>query len=539
MHQQNKTLELIQDTSTSSTIKNILISLISTTNPKTVSQAVKKNTELFAWVMSFGSTSISENIFKALGNTIPQCPIGNVRPFKSLTDGYKFCGKANTCNCAKAAVSAKVKDSKNQVTVEQQLATNYKRKETTLSKYGITNVGQLEHSKLAHQELYANEQLATAITDKIKLTKQEKYQDPNYNNPNKIKQTFKEKRDAGFWIDKYPEKGISILEDKESLLELYNSMTPVDMATHLNVHIQTVYKYLNNHKLRDPFKSADENELVRFIESLGITHIVRNTRKLLPSGKEIDIYLPDYNIAIEYNGVYWHHEDVAHITRDYHYNKYVECEKLGIQLITIFSNFWHSKKEIVKTILTVKLKKHTGPVIYARKCTISTVDTVTAKEFLNNYHIQGYTPATTRLGLFYNSKLVALMTFSKSRMGIGSISEHTELVRFASAGLIVGGASKLLTHYKIANPAETIISYSDNEWSTGHLYKTLGFALDSDVKYSYWYLKPREHKLYHRFSFSKQKLVAQGYDSNKTEALIAKEIGLLKVWDCGKRKWKL
>ena len=131
------------------------------------------------------------------------------------------------------------------------------------------------------------------------------------------------------------------------------------------------------------------------------------------------------------------------------------------------------------------------------------------------------------------------MTFSKSRMGIGSISEHTELVRFASAGLIVGGASKLLTHYKIANPAETIISYSDNEWSTGHLYKTLGFALDSDVKYSYWYLKPREHKLYHRFSFSKQKLVAQGYDSNKTEALIAKEIGLLKVWDCGKRKWKL
>lgn len=33
----------------------------------------------------------------------------------------------------------------------------------------------------------------------------------------------------------------------------------------------------------------------------------------------------------------------------------------------------------------------------------------------------------------------------------------------------------------------SIISYSDNEWSTGHLYKTLGFTLDLDIKYKYMY----------------------------------------------------
>ena len=520
-------------------MKNLLISIIANTNPKNVSQTVKKNAELFAWVMSFGSTSISENIFKAVGNTVPHCPNGNVRQFKSLTDGYKFCGKSNACQCAKESVAAKVSATKADITAEQQLIINNKRKSTTLDRYGVLNVGQLESAKIAHSAVYEDKVVTTAISDKIKSTKQLKYQNSNYNNSAKIKQTFKEKRNAGFWIDKYPEKGIGVLEDKESLMQLYNSSTPIEIATHLNVHIQTVYKYLNNHNLRDPFKSADENELVRFIESLGITNIVRNSRKLLPSGKEIDIYLPDYNIAIEYNGVYWHHEDVAHITRDYHYNKYIECEKLGIQLITIFSNFWHAKKEIVKNTLRVKLKKHTGPVIYARKCVINAVDTATAKEFLNKHHIQGYTPSTVRLGLFYKAELVAIMTFSKGRVGIGKVSEHTELVRFASSGLIVGGASKLLSHYKLSYPDETIISYSDNEWSTGHLYKTLGFALESNVKYSYWYLKPREHRLYHRFSFSKQKLIAQGYDPTKTEAAIAKEIGLLKVWDCGKRKWKL
>lgn len=513
--------------------------LVTTTNPKNISQAVKKNAELFAWVMSFGSTSISENIFKALGNTIPHCASGNIRPFKSLVDGYKFCGKANTCECAKLAVSAKVKTSKARVTSEQQQTINSKRKSTTMEKYGISNVGLLESATMAHSAIYNDVTVTAEISNKIKATKQAKYNNSNYNNIDKIKQTFKEKRDAGFWIDRYPEKGIEILENKDKLLELYNQLTPVEIATQLNVHIQTVYKYLNAHKLRDPFKSADENELVRFIESLGITNIVRNTRKLIKSGKEIDIYLPDYNIAIEYNGVYWHHEDVAHITRDYHYQKYNECAELGIQLITIFSNFWHSKKDIVKNTLRVKLKKFNGPVIYARKCIIQEVDTQSAKLFLNQHHIQGYTPATTRLGLYYQDMLVAIMTFSKSRMGIGSHSKDTELVRFASSGLIVGGASKLLAHYRGLYPTEVIISYSDNEWSTGHLYKTLGFELDAHIRYSYWYLKPREHKLYHRFSFSKQKLVAQGYDSNKTEAQIAKEIGLLKVWDCGKVKWKL
>lgn len=520
-------------------MKTKLLTLISDANPKKISQLVKTNKELFDWVQQGPGESIAEKIYNLTNDIEIFCKNGNRKKFKSLTLGYGFCGKTGTCQCARESVAAKVSAKKSQYSQETKQLIQQKKTSTNLALYGVSNVGQLEKSKSAHQQIYSDLDKVNEINNRITQTKQQKYSDPFYNNPEKIKRTYKQKRDDGFWIDRFPEKNIESLQDKDTMFELYNRHNPSEIADLLNVHVQTVYKYLNNHNLRDPFKSADEDELVRFIQSLGITNIVRNTRKLIPSKKEIDIYLPDLHIAIEYNGVYWHHEDVAHITRDYHYKKFIECEQLGIQLITIFSNFWHGKKQIVKNILRMKLNQFDQPAIYARKCTIESIDNITAKDFLNTYHIQGYTPSSTCLGLFNDNNLVAIMTFSKNRTGIGKINDNTELVRFASSGSIVGAASKLLAYYKKHNPSEVIVSYSDNEWSTGKLYKTLGFYLASEVKYSYWYLKPREHKLYHRFTFSKQKLVDRGYDPLKSESQIAKEIGLLKVWDCGKRKWIL
>lgn len=520
-------------------MKNKLLDLINKTNPKKLSQAVKQDQILFEWVQTSSGDTISEKIYNLTSKESTLCQYGNNRKFKSIVQGYGFCGKAAACRCAKESISSSVSAAKSQYSCDKRKEIQQKRKETTVLKYGIENVGQLSTAIAHHQRLYNSLELVTTINAQIKETKQKRYENANYNNADKIKQTFKEKRNAGFWIDKFPEKNITTLENKDMLLSLYNRYTPIEIADQLNVHVQTVYKYLNSHKLRDPFKSTDEQELVRYIESLGIINVVRNTRKLLPSGKEIDIYLPDLKIAIEYNGVYWHHEDIDHITRDYHYNKFIECEKLGIQLITIFSNFWHTKKDIVKRVLKIKLNCFKDPPVYARKCKSKIIDNKTAKDFLNAYHIQGYTPSSFCVGLFADTALVSVMTFSKNRTGIGKSNSDTELVRFASSGLIVGAASKLLAAYRTQFPSETIVSYSDNEWSTGKLYNTLGFKLDSEIKYSYWYLKPREHRLYHRFTFSKQKLIKMGHNPEKTETQITKDMGLLKVWDCGKRKWIL
>lgn len=62
--------------------------------------------------------------------------------------------------------------------------------------------------------------------------------------------------------------------------------------------------------------------------------IIHSDRKVLRP-KELDIYIPDIKLAIEYNGLYWH--SIENGTSKYcHRNKSIACHKLDIRLIHIF-----------------------------------------------------------------------------------------------------------------------------------------------------------------------------------------------------------
>ena len=54
--------------------------------------------------------------------------------------------------------------------------------------------------------------------------------------------------------------------------------------------------------------SAPETEISEYIEEIYDGEILKNDRTLLNT-KELDIYLPDENIAIEYDGLYWHSDE--------------------------------------------------------------------------------------------------------------------------------------------------------------------------------------------------------------------------------------
>jgi len=86
-----------------------------------------------------------------------------------------------------------------------------------------------------------------------------------------------------------------------------------------------------------PYKSnisTYEIEIKNFLKSKNIEYEI-NDRKIL-KGKEIDIYIPEYNLAIEFNGLYWHSE--IYKDKNYHLNKTEECLKNNIQLIHIFED---------------------------------------------------------------------------------------------------------------------------------------------------------------------------------------------------------
>lgn len=79
--------------------------------------------------------------------------------------------------------------------------------------------------------------------------------------------------------------------------------------------------------------SAKEKDIVDCIKNNYQGTIIENTKKIIYP-KELDIYIPDLNLAIEFNGHYFH--SLALKPKDYHYNKSKMCREKGIRLIHIY-----------------------------------------------------------------------------------------------------------------------------------------------------------------------------------------------------------
>jgi NUMOD3 motif len=291
-------------------------------------------------------------------------------------------------------------------------------------------------------------------------------------------------------------------------------------------------------------KSKAELNILAYVKSLIPDLNVVSGDKTILRPKELDIYIPEKKIAIEYCGLNSHGEhplDKRFSNQgklsDYHIGKFTKCAENGISLITIFSNEWMESPEIIKSILANKL----GVIeltIPARKCKIKEINSKIANTFLNQNHLQGSGKSHERFGLFYNDELVSVMTFMNGDSTTNN--KNWQINRFASKlnYKIIGGASKLFKAFitKI-NPIH-VDSYADRRYGSGTVYEKLGFILSNadNVTPSYWYIKG--NKIYHRQSFQKKMLVKQGADPNKTEWEIMQERGYDRIWDCGHAKWK-
>lgn len=277
--------------------------------------------------------------------------------------------------------------------------------------------------------------------------------------------------------------------------------------------------------------SKAEVEILQYIRSIYSEWIITKDRLNIPP-LELDIVIPDLGIAIEYNGNYWHSE--IYKDSSYHLMKTTRLkEEIGYNLIHINSDEWLHKQAIVKSRLLSILGKSKR--IFARNTKIQEIPF--PKEFLETNHIQGVgSPTSINLGLFHNEIMVAVMTFSKPRF---NNNNDYELVRYCSLlnTTIVGGASKLLSYFN-NNYIGSIISYSDKRWSSGNLYKKLGFKYSHTSPPNYRYHKS-EHSL-SRYQCQKHLLkdrFPQYYREELSETEIMIAAGYYKVYDCGNDVW--
>ena len=280
--------------------------------------------------------------------------------------------------------------------------------------------------------------------------------------------------------------------------------------------------------------SNTERELADFVKSLGVD-IIQNDKTIL-KGKELDIYIPEYKLALEFNGDYWHSTEKRN--KAYHFEKSRQCEELGIHLLHIFEHEWNNLetqqklKDLICKILHINQK-----IIYARKTTVQQISKDIATKFLEQYHLQGTVGCETAYGLYYENELVQVMTFGVPRF---NRAYDTELLRLCSkAGYeIVGGASKLFKHYIKQYPTESIISYCNYARFYGNVYTNIGMKYDGFTPPDYVYINNKEDSILSRQQCMKHKLLAQGYGTlDMTEEQIMKKRGYSKVYDCGNKRY--
>lgn len=229
------------------------------------------------------------------------------------------------------------------------------------------------------------------------------------------------------------------------------------------------------------YSSNAEKEIREYVESLGFS----TNKYAIGKGSnrfEIDIYIEEKKLGIEYNGIYFHAANGRNRRPNlYHFNKTQQAKKLGIDLIQIWEDQWKYKSDIIKDILRVRLGIPAENKVYARLCEIHDIDTSTYRKFCEDNHIQGYTRASIKLGLYYNNELVQIASFNKPRnYGNNNTNIYEwEWIRGAiKKGIsVIGGTSKLFNYFiRMYNP-KSILCYCDYNLFTGISYERCGFEL--------------------------------------------------------------
>lgn len=283
-------------------------------------------------------------------------------------------------------------------------------------------------------------------------------------------------------------------------------------------------------------RSGYEIQLCEYIKSIYNGDIIYNDRNII-FPLEIDIYLPDLKIAFEFNGLYYHSD--LYKKNDYHYNKHKKCKEIGVELIQVWEDNWLYKNEIIKSIIQNKLNIKSS-VIYARKCDVIFVDNQSANNFLEKNHLKGKCNSKYNIALIYENQIISMMTFGSLRVSLGNKIKNNnifELHRYCNLlnTNIIGGASKMFSFFKKNIKYSEIISYYDKSLGFSNFYEKIGlyFIGETPIDYSYIVDGIRQH----RYKFRKQNLIKMGYDPNKTENEITKEMGILKIYGAGNYKY--
>lgn len=322
-----------------------------------------------------------------------------------------------------------------------------------------------------------------------------------------------------------------IVIDQSSHKEFINIIRPHIIPSMRYKVDYEAYKEYRKHKERIE-KREEEKEKIKEDIALSISEETIHSNLF-------DIYYTNKNFAINimmnrYDSEYVHNpiecRKVVHVD-----NFPINSSDNFVKVFTMFEYDWRDKKEqllnFIKSIL--KLNSKTA---YARKCKVTEqID----KKFYKEHHIQGYGSGTIKCyNLEYDGIIVASIAASKHhRQNASQNALVLNRLCFRDDWNVPGGASKLfklLKNWAKEEGYDSIISWSDNCWTSGDIYKTLNFNLEEELGPDYFYWDKIEERYRSKQS---QKKSATGCPKGKTEREWCYENDRYRLWDRGKKRW--
>ncbi|MCS7317106.1 MAG: hypothetical protein NZZ41_02135 [Candidatus Dojkabacteria bacterium] len=317
-------------------MKEIILEIIKNKNPKSFHKIFKNYPHVVNFLdEKYGKNlNINEKIFLEVNDKKIEdylCILGNKRIFVSFNFGYRRFCKRN-CPCYLKNSSEKTKKL---CSNEEWRKKRYERiKEETIKKYGVISTLKLDEikEKIKKTNLMKlgvdNPAKNEHVKEKIKKTNLKKYGVENFARIHLSKETLEKLSDLEFL--------------KKQHCELKKPLYVI--ANELGVSLSSISKIFKKNNIQNHFfsESNEEKEVKSFIRNLGL-NVESRKRNLIPPF-EIDIFVPEKNLAIEYCGLYWHSQRFIK-DKNYHLKKLLYCLDQKIKLVTVFSNEWIYDKE--------------------------------------------------------------------------------------------------------------------------------------------------------------------------------------------------
>ena len=315
-------------------------------------------------------------------------------------------------------------------------------------------------------------------------------------------------------------------------LELKKSIPQIARELKVSESLVTSKTKKHNINIQRYQKSSGERELCSFLDSLNVEY--KTSDRLILHGRELDILIPSHNLAIEYNGLFWHSEYNGK-DQCYHLNKTIECEKQGIRLLQIFEDEWRDQKQkckdTIKHLLGKSIKGH-----YGRQVTIREISWKEAKSFLDQFHLlNAGISGNFRCGAFKDNELIAVMVFGHQNNEY-SPKDVVELRRFVTNKKNNPGVGSKIFKWAVDKKGyKKIIAFVDRRWFTGLIKTHIGFSVVGVTKPSVWWTDGH-YRFHRRFKTKKSLLKEYDFSSNSTKQHMLEKLGYYRIWDCGKLK---